>query len=102
MDRYHGIESMTERSLDEVVAMLAPEAMREEGNCEDSVNRIAYDGFVVVRYGEARLDELSGEFEGFPKTVGELMLTDELMGMACDYVAAHCEEYGFEWEEYRR
>lgn len=70
-----------------VVDAIGIQIMKEEGNCEDAVNVIARDAYVM----------LFGDCDMFAMDVKEI---DELLRIAREYVKANAEYAGFEWEEF--
>ena len=71
-----------------VMDVVGFDVMRENANCEDSVNVAAYEAYVFM-YGEE------------PKPFEDSWLEyDNLKGVAIEFVKEHCEHYGFEWEEF--
>lgn len=83
------IDSAIRGAFIEAVGM---ETMREEGNCEDSVNVITSK----VR------DIMFGEHAMFEWLQDECLFeqSNELMAAAREYVKANCARAGFEWEEF--
>ena len=61
--------------------------MREEDNCEDAVNSIAREAYVM----------LFGDCDMLSMKAGEV---DELLRIAREFVKSHAESVGYEWEEF--
>ena len=67
--------------------MVGTDVLREEDNCEDAVNGVAYEAYQAV-YGET------------PMMAMELDKMDGMLFAAREYVKRNGHYYGIEWEEF--
>ena len=70
-----------------IIDSIGIQIMREEGNCEDAVNVIAREAYVML-FGDCAMIAMS---------VKEV---DELLRIAREFVKSHAEFVGYEWEEF--
>lgn len=73
---------------DAIVDMVSLDVLREEDNCEDAVNGIAYEAYQIIN-GHTPMYKM------------DVKLIDELKGYACAIVKRYGRFYGIEWEEFR-
>ena len=73
--------------LDAAVEMVGTDVLREEDNCEDAVNGIAYEAYQTIH----------GETPMFMMDVEEM---DKLIALARTYVKRQGHFFGIEWEEF--
>lgn len=71
-------------------------AFGEEGNCEDAVNRVAYDTYFLMFRDGFKPDELWPNVK-MPDVEDELAVLDMLLGIARDAVKWAARD---EWEEF--
>ena len=79
-----------ERALENALVQCCEhDALRDNDNCEDAVNQMAYEAFAMA-CGE-QMPDTSEQFEQL----------DRLMGMATRLVKRDGETHGIEWVEYQ-